>query len=162
MPEWFVRLATEHDLPQLERIEAESWDAYTRPDTPQPGQWGIRIKLDDTLLAVTPDGDVWGYATVTHRTSLAANRHVGRLAALAVSPAVRRRGVGAALLASAEDLARRRGQEKIVLTVLGCNLTAQRLYERAGYREEGRLVGEFELNGVRVDDIWLSKWLNPA
>ena len=43
--------------------------------------------------------------------------------------------------------------------MLGTNTAARRLYERAGYVVEGRLLGEFRIDGVDVDDLLLARYL---
>ena len=62
------------------------------------------------------------------------------VAYMAVEPSVRKAGVGAALLAAAEDEARRRGLPYMALMVTEENAPALRLYERGGYRTERRLL----------------------
>lgn len=62
------------------------------------------------------------------------------VAYMAVAPAARGRGAGAALLAAAEDEARRRLLPYIALMVTEENEAARRLYEQAGYCTERRLL----------------------
>jgi ribosomal protein S18 acetylase RimI-like enzyme len=62
------------------------------------------------------------------------------VAYMAVEPELRARGVGAALLARAEDEARRAGVPYISLMVTEENAAARALYERAGYVVERRLL----------------------
>jgi len=62
------------------------------------------------------------------------------VAYMAVEPAARNCGIGAALLAAAEDEARRQGLPYIALMVTDENAPALRLYERSGYRPERRLL----------------------
>ena len=64
----------------------------------------------------------------------------GFIAYMAVDLAFRKRGVGAALLARAEDEARRRGLPYMSLMVTDDNTAARELYERAGYVTERRLL----------------------
>ena len=64
----------------------------------------------------------------------------GFVAYMAVEPQCRRTGVGAALLAAAEDEARRRGLPYMALMVTEENAAARLLYERGGYRTERRLL----------------------
>ncbi|HEX3549504.1 MAG TPA: GNAT family N-acetyltransferase [Candidatus Elarobacter sp.] len=52
---------------------------------------------------------------------------------LFVEPAVRRSGVGEALLRHAEEFARERGASRLTLSTAHTNATAQRLYERLGW-----------------------------
>ncbi|MGA8099665.1 MAG: GNAT family N-acetyltransferase [Candidatus Cybelea sp.] len=62
------------------------------------------------------------------------------VAYMAVEPSSRKAGVGAALLAAAEDEARRRGLPYMALMVTDENAPALGLYERSGYRAERRLL----------------------
>jgi ribosomal protein S18 acetylase RimI-like enzyme len=64
----------------------------------------------------------------------------GFVAYMAVEPGARGNGVGAALLEAAENEARRRLLPYMALMVTEENETARRLYERAGYRTERRLL----------------------
>ena len=64
----------------------------------------------------------------------------GFLAYMAVIPDRQGAGVGTVLLAAAEDEARRRGLPYMALMVTEENAVARRLYERAGYRTERRLL----------------------
>jgi ribosomal-protein-alanine N-acetyltransferase len=56
---------------------------------------------------------------------------------IAVDPAGRHRGIGAALLARALDFARERGVKMVFLEVRRGNREAQSLYRRFGFREMG-------------------------
>ncbi|MGH7736595.1 MAG: GNAT family N-acetyltransferase [Candidatus Tyrphobacter sp.] len=64
----------------------------------------------------------------------------GFIAYMAVEPGSRRSGVGASLLARAEDEAKRHGLPYISLMVTEGNEPAVRLYESAGYFTERRLL----------------------
>ena len=56
---------------------------------------------------------------------------------LAIEPALRRRGIGAALLSRALDFARERGVKMVFLEVRRGNREARALYLRFGFREMG-------------------------
>jgi ribosomal protein S18 acetylase RimI-like enzyme len=62
------------------------------------------------------------------------------VAYMAVEPSSRRSGVGTALLAAAEDEARRRGLPYIALMVSEENEAARHLYDRGGYSTQRRLL----------------------
>lgn len=62
------------------------------------------------------------------------------VAYMAVDPARRREGIGAALLAAAEDEARRRGLPYMALMVTEENEAARGLYEQSGFFTERRLL----------------------
>ena len=64
----------------------------------------------------------------------------GFVAYMAVEPEHLHSGVGTALLAAAENEARRRGIPYMALMVTKENEAARRLYERAGYLTERRLL----------------------
>jgi ribosomal protein S18 acetylase RimI-like enzyme len=64
----------------------------------------------------------------------------GFVAYMAVEAKWQRSGAGAALLAAAEDEARRRHLPYMALMVTEENAAARALYERAGYRTERRLL----------------------
>lgn len=66
----------------------------------------------------------------------------GFIAYMAVEPAAQGQGVGAALLAAAENEARRRDLPYMALMVTEENESARHLYELAGYRTERRLLGK--------------------
>jgi ribosomal-protein-alanine N-acetyltransferase len=56
---------------------------------------------------------------------------------LAVRPELRGRGLGLEMLEAVIDEARRLGAESLALEVRRSNVAAQRLYKRAGFREDG-------------------------
>ena len=62
------------------------------------------------------------------------------VAYMAVEPAHRNAGVGAALLERGEDEARKRGLPFMALMVTEDNAAARALYDRAGYRTERLLL----------------------
>jgi ribosomal protein S18 acetylase RimI-like enzyme len=62
------------------------------------------------------------------------------IAYMAVEPQARRKGIAAALLAEAERIARERKLPAIAMMVTQENGTALRLYERAGFATERRLM----------------------
>lgn len=62
------------------------------------------------------------------------------VAYMAVEPSARGRGIGTQLLAAAEEAARERGLPYMGLMVTEENEAARRLYERAGFLTERRLL----------------------
>jgi ribosomal protein S18 acetylase RimI-like enzyme len=75
---------------------------------------------------------------------------------IAVDPALRRRGVGRALVDAAIAEARARGARRLTLRVLAPNDGARRLYESAGFVVEGVQREEFLLDGSYVDDLLMA------
>jgi ribosomal protein S18 acetylase RimI-like enzyme len=77
------------------------------------------------------------------------------LASIAVAEAARGRGVGARLLAFAEDRFRPEARH-FFLCVSSFNAGARRLYERAGYEPVG-LLKDYVVDGA--DEVLMHKWL---
>jgi ribosomal protein S18 acetylase RimI-like enzyme len=92
------------------------------------------------LVAGTADEGLLGSALVFFRKGST----LARLYSIATAPAARGQGVGAGLLAAAEQAARRRGCRALRLEVRVDNAAAIGLYERAGYRRIGRYAGYYE------------------
>jgi RimJ/RimL family protein N-acetyltransferase len=82
--------------------------------------------------------------------------HVADLG-LMVSRDARGQGIGAALLAAAEEWARGVGVRKIELHVFPHNDVAIALYERSGYTREGYRRAQFRRGGELVDAILMAK-----
>lgn len=105
------------------------------------------------LVAVEAGGGVCGEIHAM-RMKLELFAHVLTDLTVAVHPAWQGRGVGSglfeALIAAARDLKPAVG--RIELWTGGGNLGAQRLYQRLGFKIEGRMVGRGRLPDGRVDD----------
>jgi len=85
------------------------------------------------------------------------------VAAIAVEPAMRGAGVGRALLAEAERLARQAGYERMSLVAFAENTGAVGLYRRLGYVETGREpLSPHPMVRRRGDAILMVKELPPA
>lgn len=161
-----VRPATPDDERSLREIDAVAWTPAglfpsVLADVGSIPFFGERHPPGDHLVAEL-DGSVVGYVRLQPPTPLPESRWVLGINGLAVAPSARGRGVGRALLAAAEDQARRAGAVKLSLRVLGTNTAALRLYERAGFTLEGVLRHEFRIDGVDVDDHLMARHLDPA
>jgi ribosomal protein S18 acetylase RimI-like enzyme len=145
-----------------------------RPDVPPPAPLTIR-PLDDaevaavdarlplhrlgqrgTYLVAWDGADPIGHAFVVWSgTKLG----VPEIQDVWVLPERRRGGVATALSRAAEDEARRRGADRISLSVGIGNEAARALYERLGFSDAGlapeRVAGTINLRGqdVEVDDV---------
>lgn len=89
-----------------------------------------------TLLAQTSDGEVVGEASMVPST-VPWTRHVAEVRVI-TSPSMRGRGLGGALLAEIMQSARAAGIERLTAEMTVEQEGARRLFERAGFREEGR------------------------
>ena len=122
-----LRSWQESDLPQIEKIEQESFsdpwplDAF-RPVLRFPVLYGILAE---------DGGQVLGYAC----TQVVFEEM--ELQNIAVAPWARGKGVGAALLAAVEENAKSRGAEYGFLEVRVSNAPAISLYQKFGYQQIG-------------------------
>jgi ribosomal-protein-alanine acetyltransferase len=125
-----IRRAGVADLPALVALENRVFSA----DRLSARQWRRHLRSDSPgMLVAERDGAVLGAAVVFFHAS----HRIARLYSIAVAPEARGTGIGEALLAAAERLARRRGARAMRLEVRTDNAQAQRLYERRGYRRIG-------------------------
>jgi ribosomal-protein-alanine acetyltransferase len=132
-----VRLARPDDLDQLAGIEqaAFSGDRLSRRSL----RALISTPTADLLVASVGDR-VAGYTLVLRRSS----SRIARLYSLAVDRDWAGRGIGAALLAAAENAARAAGSAALRLEVRADNARALRLYRRNGYRPIGARENYYE------------------
>ncbi len=88
------------------------------------------------FVAVDPSGAVLGVLFLETRHDYFTGAPHGHVGVLAVAGAAEGRGVGRALLASADAWGRAEGFDRLTLTVFDGNARARRLYEHAGYRPD--------------------------
>jgi RimJ/RimL family protein N-acetyltransferase len=111
---------------------------------------------DAAVLVAELDGTVVGRLSLA-RDAHPASHHVADLG-LMVAAGYRRRGVGRALLAAAEDWARGAGVSKLELHVFPHNEAALALYEACGYEREGLRRGHYRrASGEIVDAILMAR-----
>lgn len=105
------------------------------------------LSLPDVWLSLAEDpaGTVVGF-TLSRMTVDEAE-----LLLLAVDPAARRQGIGAALIARAATVASARGARRLLLEMRADN-PALTLYERAGFAAIGRRQGYYRGAGGQVRD----------
>src|SRR5262245_53838130 len=134
-----IRTAAEADREALRDLDRRAWTLATNPILPDGTMWMSQSTHVADVIVATLGERVIGYVHIANALPphLYSAAHSGRLRGIAVAPEHRRMGIGARLLEAAEALARDRGYRKMVLQVLGSNLTAQRAYTRAGYVCEG-------------------------
>ena len=114
---------------------------------------------DGFYLVAWDDGEPLGHAYL-------ALTDPPQLQDVAVRPEHRRRGIGTALTAAAEDQARERGFSRLTLSVSVGNDAAQALYRGMGYADAGvpprRVQGTIQIRTgpIEVDDTLLT-WEKP-
>lgn len=105
-----------------------------------------------SLVATCDDGTVSGFATVGASRDDDATPGTGELWALYTHPDAWRRGVGSALVGSAEAELRELGFVRATLWVLTGNERARRFYEAHGWRLEGTSRVDWR-GDVRLDEV---------
>ena len=141
---------------------------------PYPGlaQWSARLtdgaapdKADLQLVAELPDahGDLQVVASAgLHPVGPAIRRRHVMTLGISVAPEAQGQGVGHALMAALCDWADRWGQVlRLELTVFVDNPRAIALYQRHGFRQEGRHQGYALRDGAFVDVFSMAR-LHPS
>ncbi len=131
-----MRAATAADAAALLPMFEAFYGDYLRPKTAE----GIREHLRaastiDTVLLVEDPGGPVGFASLRILPQVESDLPHAELSDLFVDARHRRRGVGRALVASAEEFARSRGCRSLQLTVGFDNDGARAFYRRAGFSD---------------------------
>ena len=122
-----LRPLAESDLDRVLELEpvlfgAGAWSAQVyREELAHPGRYYVAAEQDGVLV---------GYAGI-------ALGEDAEVMTVGVAPEYRGRGLGGALLTDLLDRARQARARRVFLEVRAGNETAQRLYERAGFRAIG-------------------------
>jgi ribosomal protein S18 acetylase RimI-like enzyme len=126
-----VRLATAADAADLARMNA-AFNGVSDSAAQIAARLAACAEIESALVAEL-DGQVGGFACVRVVPCVLYAEPYAELTELYVDPAFRRRGLGRALIARAEQLARTRGaSDLLIMTGVG-NAAAQALYRAAGY-----------------------------
>lgn len=131
-----VRRATDADAAAIAPLLGHLGYPASAPDLPERLS-RLRAAGDDAFVAEA-EGRVVGLATVHSRAVLHHVLPVAQLTALVVPPDVRGRGVGRALVSEAEQWARERGADRLVVTTALHRAEAPLFYERLGFEHTGR------------------------
>lgn len=134
------------------------YQGYMRPLTMNAAQLASHIASHDVELAGSPlwldgDGQLIGLGLVGHRAQRA------WIGGFGIAPDWRGRGLALPLVDACLDGARAAGASEIELEVLVGNDKAVRTYERAGFRETGRLSG---LQGAIAPAATTAQPVDPA
>jgi ribosomal protein S18 acetylase RimI-like enzyme len=126
-----IRIATPSDAGDLARMNA-AFNGVSDSAAQIVARMAVCAAIETALVAEL-DGQVGGFACVRVVPCVLYAEPYAELTELYVEPALRRRGLGRALIAHAEQLAHARGaSELMIMTGVG-NAAAQALYRAAGY-----------------------------
>ncbi|MBQ6321823.1 MAG: ribosomal protein S18-alanine N-acetyltransferase [Lachnospiraceae bacterium] len=131
---WQIRPMQDTDLEEVARLEEQ---IFTLPWTRKGFEDALHSPYAYYLCAVS-GGSIIGYAGYLRSFEEAT------ITNMAVSPAHRRRHIGEKLLSSLMRAGMENGIERFTLEVRVGNTGARRLYEKLGYREEGRRKGFYD------------------
>jgi RimJ/RimL family protein N-acetyltransferase len=111
---------------------------------------------DTSAIFCAVENDRWGGMVGVYRIEGRKEHHRAQLWGMYVTPAMRRRGLGQALLTSAIQHVRTwPGVSQIQLSVTGAAGEARKLYERAGFRVWGCEPRALQWEGQVVDEYHL-------
>jgi RimJ/RimL family protein N-acetyltransferase len=128
----------------------EDWAALTDDD------WQQRLN-SPVFAALLDEATVGMMGLIQQRTKRTAHR--GDIVMVYVRNDLRGTGLAARLLDTVSAHALEIGIRQLELGVSADNPAARRFYERAGFREVGRIPGGFIHEGREIDDILMAKRL---
>jgi L-amino acid N-acyltransferase YncA len=125
----------------------------------EPAEIEERIGVErHPFLVADVDGRVAGWAATATYSEREVYAGVAECSVY-VDPAVRGRGIGAALIEALADEAARRGFHKLLGKLFPTNEASMRLVERAGFRVVGTHVRHAQLDGAWRDVILVERSL---
>ncbi|WP_102028089.1 GNAT family N-acetyltransferase [Salirhabdus sp. Marseille-P4669] len=155
-----VRRSRKEDFQALMEIDQFIWNETNTPavtifETVE--KYEKHFPEGSQFVAIS-NGEICGYIGYKSPIPIPSNSHVVEID-MGVHPDFKRQGVGTALIAFVENWAKENKKRKLSLRVLSTNPGAISFYRANGFKEQGRLVGEFLINGKLVDDILMYKLL---
>ena len=138
-----IRPATVEDWPAVAGLLVElgrdvSTAAISNPSFVIHFGGHLALRESRTLVAQAPGERVVGFLDMEFRQRLGHPRPQAWVNDLVVTESARGGGVGAALLAEAEDLAVRRGCFRMSLETAGWRDATHRFYDREGWTDNGK------------------------
>jgi ribosomal protein S18 acetylase RimI-like enzyme len=161
-----IRHATVEDAALTARIRVTGWQTAYRGQLPgelldQLSVEADTVRFADHLGHLPPERRVWvaeqggevvGFASTGPSRDEDAPK-AAEIYAIYVLPHLYGRGIGGRLLRHAVEDLRARGYREVLLWTLATNVSAQRFYEREGWRADGAAkldrLDRFDLNEVR-------------
>ena len=128
-----IRIATQADAPAIARLLGEL--GYPTTGAQAARRLARLGGKDDPVFVATDEGDVVGLVALHLSHMLHLDSTWSRVTTLVVAQTHRRRGVGEALLAHAEQCALAAGASGVELTCGPRRADAHRFYMRHGYAE---------------------------
>ena len=171
-PSLALRVATSDDSRAVARVHVAAWRRAYRGIVPDSyldaldeesrvGRYTFdQTGPDDPVTWVAlEDGEVVGFATIGHTRDDAPVR--GEVYALYVAPESWRSGIGAVLMARAEERLVAAGFDEASLWVLKDNSRGRRFYEACGWQHDGsELSADFD--GLEVVEVRYTKTLGAT
>lgn len=153
---WTLRTVERSDFDALYQLDQQCFApgiAYSRADllTFLSAPHGI------ALLAESTSGAMVGFIIAEVRRR--ADKRVGHIVTIDVSAAMRRKGLGRALMFAVEKRLKEMGIERVRLEVAVDNLGAQAFYSQEGYERIGRIKGYYL---DKIDAFVMEKGLADA
>ncbi len=131
-----VRVATRDDAPHLLPMFEAFYGAYFRPKTVGAIREHLAAASAVDLVLIAEDGGApVGFASLRLLPQIESDVTHAELSDLFVEERHRRRGIGRALVAFAERLARERGSSRIVLATGLDDARAQAFYRAVGFED---------------------------
>lgn len=142
------RVAVSSDALGIARVQVAAWQAAYRGLMEQPLLDSLdpaaKVHSWETFLAapehqsfvVETGSQITGYANVCASRD-EPNSSTGEVASIYVLPGYWRKGLGSALLRTAERALVAQGHHSVTLWVLAANNPARQFYERSGYAPDG-------------------------
>jgi ribosomal protein S18 acetylase RimI-like enzyme len=131
-----IRAAQMNDAAGLAQLMCELGYATTKSEMQARMESIAADELYRTFVAVH-DGNVCGMIGTLTNPSYEHNDPGGRILALATLSTMRRRGIGRALIATAEKDFAQRGINRVALNTQFAREDAQKFYESLGYERNG-------------------------
>jgi len=144
MPNALFQQLSEHEVPVLLGLMREFYPLQHMRFDEGVARAAVQALLSDPSLGqicfVYRGAELAGYLVLTFCFSLEFHGRFGLLDELYLREAFRRKSLGKAVMAFAENLCRQKGIQALRLEVGRDNQPAQGLYRKSGFREEERYL----------------------
>lgn len=149
-----IRFSEQRDLQGLVDLNNTVWNDS---NAPAPLHWGspeeyASYNPPGSQLVCVQGDELCGFVSLKQPIKTPSNAHVVELV-IALNDRFRGLGIGRKLLDAAYEWAKANGKKKLSLRVMSTNEPAIAFYTKCGFSVQGRLIGEFYINGQYVDDI---------